>query len=222
MATETKSRLLCGIACVSILLLVLGGLTGCGKDEPPTDVNGTAGAPNENAGTASVDPLEAATSLFREPTVNVQNIVKAAKTWQPSFEDWWGKIAPDFTLNDIDGNVHTLSEYRGKNVVVMIWATWIPTCTLEIPHLKELRTAYDAKDLAILTISNEPSALLKEFAQEHGINFTVLTGGANLEAPFGAVEYAPGTFFIDPRGRFKLASTGLVPTADAKAIVEAK
>ena len=223
MAMETKSRLLCLVACVLIPLLVLGGLTGCKKKtDEPTDPNAAAVMPTAGTERASVDPLETAASLFREPTTNVQNIVKAAKTWKPSFEEYWGKIARDFTLNDIDGNVHTLSDYRGKNVVVVIWTTWIPTCKLEIPHLKELRGAYQDADLAILSISNESPALLKGFAEEQGINYTVLSGGANLPAPFGEVEYAPGSFFIDPRGRIKLASTGLVPASDAKAIVQAQ
>lgn len=222
MAMETKSRLLYLVACVSIPLLVLGGLTGCKKEETPTDPNATAVMPTGDTEQASVDPLETAASLFREPTTNLQNIVKAAKTWKPSFEEWWGKIAPDFTLSDIDGNVHILSDYRGRNVVVVIWTTWIPTCKLEIPHLKELRGAYKDADLAILSISNESPALLKDFATEQSINYTVLSGGANLPAPFGEVEYAPGSFFIDSQGRFKLISTGLVPADDAKAIVQAQ
>ena len=223
MAVETKSRLFNLVACVSIPLLVLGGLTGCSKkDDGPVDPNAAAVLPASGTEQASVDPLEAAAALFREPTTNLQNIVKAAKTWKPSFEDWWGKIAQDFTLNDINGKVHNLSDYRGKDVVVVIWTTWIPTCKLEVPHLKELREAYPDGDLAILAISNESPALLKEFAEEQGINYTVLSGGANMPAPFSEVEYAPGSFFIDPRGRFKLVSTGLVPTSDAKAIVQAK
>ena len=224
MAMETKSRVLCLMVWVLIPLLVLGGLTGCSKKEgAPVDPNAAAVMPTGGTGQASVDPLETAASLFREPTTNLQNIVKAAKTWQPSFEEWWGKIAPDFSLNDIDGNVHTLSEYRGRNVVVVIWTTWAATCEkVDVPYLKELREAYQDEDLAILAISNESPALLKEFAQEQGINYTVLSRGASLEAPFGDAKYVPSLFFIDPRGRFKVISRGPVPAGEAKAIVQAQ
>ena len=223
MAMETRRRLLYVMACVSVPLLVLGGLTGCGKDaDQPEDPNAAAVMPVSGTEQASVDPMETAASLFREPTVNLQNIIKGAKTWKVDFEDWWGKVAPDFTLSDIDGNVHTLRDYRGKNVVVVVWASWVATCKLYTPQLKELRDAYPAGDLVILAISNEPPALLKDFATEHGINYTVLSGGANLAAPFSEVQYAPATFFIDTRGRFKLISTGPVPTGDAKAIIQAK
>jgi peroxiredoxin len=140
----------------------------------------------------------------------------------PSFEEWWGKPAPDFTLTDIEGKTHKLSDYRGKEVLVEIWATWVPTCKLEIPHLKELRGAFDQNTLAILAISNETPAQLKTFATEQGLNYTVLSRSADLPAPFGKAEFGPTSFFIDREGRFKVAGVGVVPAADAKAVVQAK
>jgi peroxiredoxin len=212
--------------CVLAVSLVLGGLAGCkGKKTEAPDPNGaTDGTPaGSDVGSASTDPLATAGDLFREPAVNVDHIVDAAKTWQPLFRQWWGKIAPaDFTLTDIDGIPHKLSDYRGKNVVVVIWRTSNATCKLEVPQLKDLRGAYQDKDLAILTISNEDPELLKAFAAEQGINFTVLSSTGNLPAPFGEVQYAPGSFFLDPQGRFKLAARGFVSAEDAKTIVQAK
>ncbi len=225
MAIRSSVRWLSLAVCASVLLLALAGLTGCGKKaEPPADPNAAAETPGTDADQeqAAMDPLDAAASLFREPSVSLQNIIKSADPWMPAAEQWWGKIAPDFTLTDINGNVHTLSDYRGKNVVVVIWTTWIATCKLEIPHLKELRASYPEKDLAILTISNEPPALLKEFAEKQNLPFTVLSGGGNLPAPFGEAEFLPSSFFIDPQGRFKVAATGLVLAKDAKAIVQAQ
>ena len=225
MAMEINRRWFRLVACVSVLVLLCGTLTGCKKKaDEPEDPNAAAATPKtvSNTEQASIGALESATSLFREPTSNLQNIIKAAKTWDSAFNQWWGKAAPDFTLTDIEGNAHTLSDYRGKNVVVVVWRSWVPTCKLEIPHLKELRAAFEAKDLAILSISNESPALLKEFAAEQGITYTVLSGGSNLEAPFGEVQYIPSAFFIDREGRFKLATTGLVPTTDAKAIIQTK
>jgi peroxiredoxin len=204
------------------VVLVLGVLHGCRKkaDQPggagPNNVSTAAGKG------ASTDPLETASNLFGEPKASIQNIVKAAQTWNPSFKEWWGKPAPDFTLTDIDGKTHKLSDYRGKEVVVEIWATWCPTCKLEIPHLKELRGAFDQENLAILTISNEAPAQLKTFATEQGLTYTVLSRSADLPAPFGKAEFIPTSFFVDREGKFKVAGVGLVPTADAKAIVQAQ
>ncbi len=224
MTTKDKHDVYAVVALFLVAVLVVSVLNGCKKSTPePAE----PGSPNEAPVTAepanaSTDPIEAATSLFREPRASLQNIIKAAKTWQPSFEQWWGKLAPDFTLTDVEGNVHKLSSYRGKDVVVVIWTTWCPTCKLEIPHLKELYKAFDQEKLAILSISNESPALLKEFATKESIPYTVLSGSGPLPGPFGDVEYIPSSFYIDPEGKFKLAATGLVPTGDAEAIVQAQ
>jgi len=156
-----------------------------------------------------------------EPSAALQNVIDAAETWDPSFRTSWGKIAPDFTLTDIEGNVHTLSGYRGGNVLVVIWRTWNSTCKLQIPELKQLRTTFPPERLAILAISDEPIDSLREFAGQNSINYTVLSSGGNLPDLFGQVEYAPANFFIGPEGKIKLAATGLVPAADAAAIINA-
>ena len=224
MATKSNYST-CRIAALSLACgLVLVGLYGCKKAPPepaepesPNDVSLSTPVAD-----TSESPIEVARSLFTEPTANLKNIINQAKTWQPSFKSWWGKIAPDFTLTDIEGNVHKLSNYRGKAVLVVFWTTWVPTCKLEIPHLKELRDGVPEDQLAILGISNELPAPLKEFASAQGINYTVLSNsGTTLPAPFGEVEYIPSSFFVDSEGRIKLAATGLVPADDAKAIVEA-
>jgi peroxiredoxin len=201
-----------------VLVLVLGALHGCKRE------GSEGGSPNSVASTkgGSADPIDAAASLFREPKTSIQNIAKAAQTWNPSFEEWWGKPAPDFTLTDIEGKTHKLSDYRGKEVVVEIWATWCPTCKLEVPHLKELRGAFDQDNLAILAVSNETPDILKTFVAEQGINFTVLSNSSVLPAPFGKAEFIPTTFFVDREGGIKIAAVGVVPVSDAKAIIQAK
>jgi len=224
MTTKDKYGVYAVVALFLVAVLVVSGLNGCKKSAPgPAE----PGSPNEAPVTAepanaSTDPIEAATSLFREPRASLQNIIKAAKTWEPTFEQWWGKLAPDFTLTDIEGNVHKLSSYRGKDVVVVIWTTWCGGCKLEIPHLKELHKTFDREKLAILSISNESPTLLKDFVTKKSIPYTVLSGSGPLPAPFGEVKYIPSSFYIDPEGKFKLAATGLVPTGDAEAIVQAQ
>ncbi|MDI6451377.1 peroxiredoxin family protein [Anaerobaca lacustris] len=226
MVTRSGIRLLSLVACAAVVLFALAGLTGCKeKSPPPAEPNAATETPSPGAGReqALLDPLDAAASLFRGPSVSLQNVLKGDKPWSPAAESWWGKIVRDFTLTDIDGKVHTLSDYRGRNVVVVVWTTWVATCRLQVPQLKELRTAYADRDLAILSISNEPPALLKEFAEKEGINFAVLSGGGSaLPAPFGEVQFVPSSFFIDPQGRMKLAATGFVPVEDAKAIIQAQ
>jgi len=224
MATRNRYGVYAVTAAFVALVLVLGALQGCRRTKTPA----TEAAPTEGvkavpaaAKETPKSPIETAASLFREPKVSIQNIVKAGKDrWTPAFEQWWDKPAPDFTLTDIEGQTHKLSDYRGKDVVVVFWATWVGACKLEVPHLKELRSAYSQDKLAILAISNEPVALVKAFAAEQGVNYTVLTSSGSLPTPFDQVKLWPSSFFVGPDGRFKLAIEGMVPAADGKAIVQ--
>ena len=122
------------------------------------------------------------------------------------FSQWFGKSAPDFTVTDIEGKQHSLSDYIGKNVLVVFWATWCPPCRVEIPHLIELRKQESEDDLAIIAISNEGPEKVKNFAEEQQINYTVATvGNSVIPSPFIDVQYIPTSFFIDSKGRIKNA-----------------
>jgi peroxiredoxin len=208
------------------LVLVLAVVYGCRRQKPAAaegaTPSGTPVVPTTLREPAK-NPLATAADLFRGPRVSIQNIVRAANDrWSPAYESWWGKPAPDFTLTDIEGRTHRLSDYRGKDVVVVFWTTWYGTCKKEIPQWKELRSAYPQEKLAILAISNEPAALVKKAAEEQGITYTVLTNSGDLPTPFDQVETVPSSFFIDPDGNFKVAINGMVPATDAKAIVQAQ
>jgi peroxiredoxin len=204
------------------LVLALGALHGCKRQKPQatesTPSNSVKAVPAA-AKEAAKSPMETAASLFREPKVSIQNIVKAANDrWTPAFQEWWDKPAPDFMLTDIDGQTHKLSDYRGKDVVVAFWGSR----RLEAPQWKELRNAYPQDKLAILAISSEPTAVMKTFATEQAINYTLLSNSGSLPTPFDKVKLAPTSFFIGPDGKFKLAIEGMVPASDAKAIVQAQ
>jgi peroxiredoxin len=222
MATGNRHGIYWATATFLALVLALGVLHGCKRQKssapestPPTGVKAVPAANKEPA----TGPIETAANLFREPKAGIQNIVKAANDrWTPAFQEWWDKPAPDFTLTDIDGQTHKLSDYRGKDVVVAFWGAR----KLEAPQWKELRNAYPKEKLAILAISSEPTAIMKTFASEQGINYTLLSNSGSLPTPFDKVKLAPTSFFVGPDGKFKLAIEGMVPAADAKAIVQAQ
>jgi peroxiredoxin len=208
------------------VVLVLGVLHGCKREneEPnqPASPNSVTATPASR--TAPIDPIQAAANLFREPKASLQAIIRnAEQRWHAIAPECWGTPAPDFTLTDIEGNPHKLSDHRGKDVIVVFWATTHTTCKLQIPHLKELRESYSKDKLAILSVSNEPAAVVKGVVAEQGINYTVLRSSGPLAAPYSEVgQYVPSSLFIDSEGRIKLAIRGVVPTADAKAILQAQ
>jgi peroxiredoxin len=210
-------------AVVSIIALTFGLIAGCGKKKPaPTDANNVTTTTGARTTDALDQALGGGTTGGGEIPGSLQKLVRETKDWSPAFEPYWGKFVQSFTANDINGNVHEISKYRGKNTVVMFWRTNNPTCKMAAAALKELRGAIPEGSLAILSVSNEPPAALKDAATAQGINFVVLSGGNDLQPPFSSVDTLPTTFFIDQKGRLKLAVMGVVSVTDAKAIIEAK
>jgi len=166
--------------------------------------------------------IESEAQIKAAPTITLSEVVRGARTWQPAFQNWYGKSAPDFTLPDIAGKNHTLSDYRGRNVMIVFWATWCNPCLREIPHLVELRNTIGNDKLAILAISNEEPYRVRHFSDKQNINYTVLLAAKSLPSPFSNVNAIPCSFFIQPDGKIKLATVGLLSLAPMKAIIHAE
>ena len=157
-----------------------------------------------------------------EPAPSLNDVIKTARTWGPAYQSWYGKTAPDFTLNDIAGKQHKLSDYRGRDTILIFWATWCGPCLMEIPHLIALRNTVGEGKLAILAISNENSALVKRFVADRKINYTVFSDARTMPMPFSLVNSIPSSFFINPEGKIKLATVGTLSLGKIKAILRAE
>ena len=154
--------------------------------------------------------------------MRLEDIILRARTWGPVYESWSGSYAPDFTLSDITGRQHKLSDYRGKNVVIVFWATWCGPCKMEIPNLIALRNTVSTDNLAILTISSgEQAQQVINFASANRMNYTVLLDNGNLPSPFDKINAIPCSFFVRPDGKIKLAASGLMSLGEIKAIIQA-
>jgi peroxiredoxin len=213
-------------ALVLAFLVGLAVLDGCKKTptQPAPAPKSSTEQPAAPGGATAQGPIEAAKGLFAGSTASLQKAIDEAQTWQPAYDEWRGKIAPDFTLTDIEGNVQTLSSYRGKDVLVVFWATWCGPCKMEVPELIELRKSISPDKLAILAISaDEDAPLVKSFASQNQVNYTMLSGaGTTLPSPYADVKAIPSAFFVDPEGKIKLATMGMLPRADINKILDAK
>jgi peroxiredoxin len=161
------------------------------------------------------------------PKISLTDVISAARYWQPSYERWYGKTAPDFTLTDFNGKEHKLSDYRGKDVMLVFFATWCRPCLYEIPHLIELRRSISEDKLAILAISYEDPRMVKEIAAQVKMNYTILFEKNNMPNPFGVLRIfrtsgIPCSFFIKPDGKIKLATSGILQLTDMNAILQAE
>ncbi len=221
MGVRNKQSIYLVTALFLVAVFVLGVLHGCKRQKPEAGPGTVTPAAGTQSGAPSA--VDTAANLFREPKASIQNIVTAAKDrWMPKYEAWWGKLAPDFALMDLDGQTHKLSDYRGKEVVVVFWSSWVGGCKMEVPHLKDLRNSFGPEKLAILAITKEPPTVVKDFVAAQGINYTVLLRADTLPAPYNEVVNVPSSFFIGADGRFKVATEGMIPATDSKAIVQAQ
>ncbi|GEM_PF-1918523 len=148
-------------------------------------------------------------------------LIVNASTWMTMMPDWIGEKAPDFTVSDMQGQYHSLSDYNGREVIVVMWATWCGPCIQEIEHLNELRAQYNDDELAILAISDEPAVIVNDFLNDHKLDYTVLNAEEPLPAPYGQIDGLPSAFFVDSDGYIKLATMGVLSYEELEAIIQA-
>ena len=107
----------------------------------------------------------------------------------------------DFTLKDLKGKKYTLSELRGKVVMVNFWATWCPPCRLEMPDLDKIYTQFESQGLVILSISDEDGSKVKSFVTKNDYHPPVLLDpGSAVHKEFHILGI-PKTFFFNRDGK---------------------
>ncbi|MBI4398044.1 MAG: TlpA family protein disulfide reductase [Candidatus Omnitrophica bacterium] len=122
----------------------------------------------------------------------------------------------DFSLNSIEGKSVSLSGFKGKNPVLLVFfATWCPPCRREVPELIELEKQYASKGLEIVAINvDEPLDTVQKFAAQQGINYTVvLDPGARVTEMYH-VQGIPMNILFDQEGHVRHAGHGLPPSIE--------
>lgn len=126
---------------------------------------------------------------------------------------------PDFTLNSVEGDTVHLSDYLGKDVVVLsFWATWCEPCKSELPHLQEIYARHKDQGLAVLAIAmDDPSTVsqILPFAKRSGFTFPVLVDSETKAAGlYNRQKNAPYTVVIDRSGKIVSEGAGYEPGAE--------
>jgi len=122
---------------------------------------------------------------------------------------WIGKPAPDFQLSTLNGQPVSLSDLRGKPVLVNFWATWCLPCRGEMPYIQQIYDEWQAKGLVLLAINiGESPSQVAKFMQSQGLSLPVLLDGKGNIAVMYNVRAIPTTFFIDRDGIIKDMKVG--------------
>lgn len=130
----------------------------------------------------------------------------------------------DFTLPDLDGKDRSLSEFRGKWVIVNYWATWCPPCLEEIPELVEFHEQHKDTDAVVLGINFEDVDIeyLKSFTEDLLVNYPVLLTSPVPVTPLGSVTGLPTTYIISPEGERMARQEGPVTREQLDAYIKRK
>ena len=112
-----------------------------------------------------------------------------------------GEPAPDFELQNLDGQTVSLGNLRGKPVLINFWKTTCPSCVSEMPYIQEIYEEWSDQGLLVLAINiGEGSSKVEEFMQGNNLSFTVLLDTRQDIAYKYNFRYIPTTFFIDKDG----------------------
>jgi len=113
-----------------------------------------------------------------------------------------GMEAEDFQLTDLDGKPNSLSQYRGKIVLLNFWATWCKPCTTEMPAMQASFDRFRDQGFVVLAINElEDDAKVREHIKTYGHTFTVLMDPDNQVANQFGVYGLPVSVFIDQQGK---------------------
>lgn len=122
-----------------------------------------------------------------------------------------GKDAPDFTLSDINGKQVSLSDFKGKVIILDFFASWCPPCRQEVPDFVELQKRYGNGDFTVIGVALVNTNEAKDFADQFGINYPVLVDDGKVSSLYGPIRSIPTTFILDKSGKIVKLYIGFRP-----------
>jgi peroxiredoxin len=133
------------------------------------------------------------------------------------------EIAPDFTVTDAAGKQVSLSDFRGKAVLLNFWATWCSPCKVEIPMLKGLQEQYRDNGFTVLGVSLDEGGLsvVKPYMETAQFNYPILLGNEDVAKQYGGLDAVPTTLLIDKSGRIAALHVGLCNRSEYEADIDA-
>jgi peroxiredoxin len=125
-------------------------------------------------------------------------------------------IAPDFSLESLDGKTMRLSDLRGKAVLLNFWATWCGPCKIEMPWFVDFQNQYGSQGLQIVGVAMDDASKedIGKFAKDMGVNYPILMGKEAVADQYGGIDALPQTFLIARDGKVVDKIVGLRDKAE--------
>ena len=128
-----------------------------------------------------------------------------------------GQPAPDFTLEDLDGNTVKLSELKGSVVILDFWATWCGPCVASMPSLNKLYESTRAAGVKVYAVNQkEDKDKIQEFLDKHNLTLPVLLDKEAKVAESYGVRGIPTTVIVGKDGKVQWTQVGYGPGGEEK------
>lgn len=129
----------------------------------------------------------------------------------------------DFTLPDLEGKSHNLSDYRGQWVLVNYWATWCPPCREELPELEIFHSNSGGRAVVLgVNVEAITHAELAAFVESQFLSYPILVAGPRPKPQqrLGPLTGLPTSFLISPDGRVVAKEVGPVTAGAIRNFIE--
>ena len=144
--------------------------------------------------------------------VNKDSAQQQPAVGQPAVGLLKGDLAPDFQLKTIDGKDISLSGFRGKKVILNIWATWCPPCQEEMPDIEKFYAANKNSGVVVLsvnlTVAEKNFADVPNFIKQYGLTFPVVLDVNGQVAQMYGASAIPTSYIIDSSGIIRQKMVG--------------
>ena len=149
----------------------------------------------------------------------IQNIAVAENAMLTVFAENERHPAPEFTLRNLAGKTVSLSDYKGKLVLLNFWATWCLPCLQEMPSMETLYQKHQQHGLVVLAVcvDDVPAARVTRFLRNMTLSFAVLLDPQDQAGSAYMVSTLPVSYLIDQQGIISARVNGSLDWSTAAA-----
>jgi peroxiredoxin len=126
-------------------------------------------------------------------------------------KQWKGGATPALELQDVDGKLHRLADYRGKVVLLNFWATWCAPCREEMPSMQALGESLEGRPFAVLAVNvGEGARAARDFGEKMALRFPILLDSDMTTTRAWSARVLPASYVIGPDGKVAYSYLGAI------------